>query len=336
LEAEENRIGEGSLKIGLIGCGSLGAQHAQNVDGSKDAELTALSSKRLISAQNLSGKLSSNPAVFDDYKTMLEKQELDAVLVVTPNHLHASIVQDAAEAGVHVFCEKPMALTIADCDAMNQAVDKAGVSLMIGYVRRFKNAYSRMKELVCSGRIGRPLTARAIVPRPDPPPEGKEWVMKRDSYGGLFSLYSHELDQLTWALDEVVSVKARIEPGGEPVNDVEQRIAINLEFASGCEGFLHCGNKEMVGGYELSVAGAEGELRIIRGAELWFTAPEGEPELQEVDDNNALQGEVDYFLQCIQSGDKPQPDGKDGKRTITIAMAAYEAARLGKPVKVTG
>ena len=143
-----------TLKIGLVGCGGLGSRHAANVESIEGAELVAVCDHERDSAEALSGKLASQPAVYDDHRTMLSAQSPDAVLVVTPNFVHSPITVDAATAGAHVFCEKPMALTVEDCDAMIEAADNAGVFLMIGYVRRFQNAYREMKRLIDKGRIG--------------------------------------------------------------------------------------------------------------------------------------------------------------------------------------
>ena len=324
------------LKIGLVGCGGLGSRHAAHVESIEGAELVAVCDYELASAKALADRFTSQPAVYDDHRTMLSAQSLDAVLVVTPNFVHSPITVDAATAGAHVFCEKPMALTVEDCDAMIEAADNAGVFLMIGYVRRFQNAYREMKRLIDEGQIGEVRMAHAVRLGTGAPGGVAGWQLDRERYGGLFSMHSHELDQLTWMAGEVRAVQAAMRYGDESDNTVEESIFINLEFSSGAIGSLSSSRIYPGGSYELGVAGTEGSVKITSGtgAQLTLNRMGEKPEHMTYERNNGLLEEMIYFLQCIRTGEQPQSNGLDGRRTIAISLAAHESARTGRKVEV--
>ena len=324
------------LKIGLVGCGGLGSRHAANVEGIEDAELVAVCDYVRDSAEALSAKLASQPAVYDNHRTMLSEQSPDAVLVVTPNFVHSPITVDAATAGAHVFCEKPMALAIEDCDAMIEAADNAGVFLMIGYVRRFQNAYREMKRLINEGQIGEIRMAHTVRLGTGAPGGVAGWQLDRERYGGLFSMHSHELDQLTWMVGDVRAVQAVMRYDDASDNTVEESIFINLEFSSGAIGSLSSSRIYPGGSYELGVAGTEGSVKITSGtgAQLTLNRIGEKPEHMTFERNNGLLEEMIYFLQCIRTGEQPQSNGLDGRRTIAISLAAHESARTGQKVKL--
>ena len=225
----------------------------------------------LASAKALSAKLTSQPTVYNDHRTMLSAQSPDAVLVVTPNFVHSPITVDAATAGAHVFCEKPMALTTEDCDAMIEAADHAGVFLMIGYVRRFQNAYREMKRLIDEGQIGEVRLAHTVRLGTGAPGGVAGWQLDRERYGGLFSMHSHELDQLTWMAGDVRAVQAVMRYDDASSNTVEESIFINLEFSSGAIGSLSSSRIYPGGSYELGVAGTEGSVKITSGTGTQLT-----------------------------------------------------------------
>jgi len=324
------------LKVGLVGCGGLGSRHAGHVDGMEGAKLVAVCDYTRASAEVLAGKLTSQPAVYNDHRAMLEAHSPDVVLVVTPNFVHSPITVDIASAGAHVFCEKPMALTVEDCDAMIDAADQADVFLMIGYVRRFQNAYREMKRLIDDGQIGEVRMAHTVRLGTGPPGGADGWQLSRDTYGGLFSMHSHELDQLTWMVGDVAAVQAVMRYDEASENTVEESIFVNLEFGSGAVGSLSSSRIYPGGSYELGVAGTEGSLKITSGSgtQLTLNRTGEKAETMTFERNNGLLDEMTYFFNCIRAGERPQSDGIDGRRTIAISLAAHESAKTGQRVEV--
>ena len=147
------------LRVGVVGCGSLGKREAEIVKKNiPSAELVAVSDVDPESAKTLAFHLGIRWH-YDSHKKMIEHEKLAAVLIVTPTHTHKEICLDACKAGLHVFCEKPMSLTPADCQAMDDAAEEHNVRLMLGFVRRFQPAYREMRRRIEEGEIGEPRMA---------------------------------------------------------------------------------------------------------------------------------------------------------------------------------
>ena len=229
-----------------------------------------------------------------------------------------------------------MALTVEDCDAMIEAADHAGVFLMIGYVRRFQNAYREMKRLIDEGQIGEIRMAHTVRLGTGAPGGVAGWQLDKERYGGLFSMHSHELDQLTWMAGDVRAVQAVMRYNDASDNTVEESIFINLEFSSGAIGSLSSSRIYPGGSYELGVAGTEGSVKITSGtgAQLTLNRAGEKPEHMTYERNNGLLEEMTYFLNCVRTGEQPQSNGLDGRRTIAISLAAHESARTGQKIEV--
>ena len=318
------------LRVGLVGCGGLGSSHARNVEGIPGARLVAVYDLYREFSERLAGELVGRPVAYFDHQKMLSEESLDAVLVVTTNDTHSKISVDALSAGIHVFCEKPMALTVADCDAMINASEVAQKHLMVGYVRRFQAAYQEMKSRVESGEIGEVTMAHAVRLGMGPPGGQEGWQFKQNRYGGLFSIYSHELDQLAWLGGEIQAVQAMMKFGDDPDNDIEEHIFITLEFLSGAIGSMSSSRTYPVSSYELGVAGTLGAIKLNAPSGPLVKKETGQDAVEiEIPRNNGLADEMTYFLDCIRRDVKPEPNGYDGRRVVAVALAAHQSAQSG-------
>lgn len=326
-----------TIRMGLIGCGGLGKQHARNMKAISGLELVALCDANAESAQALAAELGTDPSVYACHKTMFSQERLDAVAIVTPNPTHAQLTIDAADAGLHVFCEKPMAVNLAQCDAMIEATERAGVLLMIGYIRRYQASFRELKRLVAAGELGDIRIAHAIRFGMGPGGGVGGWQLKKESYGGLFSLYSHELDQLAWLAGDVRAVQATMRYGDDPANTVEEGIFIGLEFESGAIGSLASSRVHRIGSYELGITGTKGTAKLTSGSAAGpiLLHKHGEQLVQiPTDSNNGLHDEMVAFVESIRTGTPPVADTHSGRHVVAIAMAAHESAATGKRVEV--
>lgn len=319
------------VKVGLIGCGSLGSLHARNIESCGNAILTALCSRKLETAIALSDELHSSPKPYDDYRKMMETQDLDAVCVVTPNNTHYDIVLAAAEYGLHVFCEKPMALRVEDCDEMMAAMDKSGAYLMLGYMRRFEKKYQLMKKLIDECAIGELHTGSIQLLYTRPQQNDGSWVHNVEQYGGLYSLYSHEIDQLNWMTGEVTAVQAMLKYNQQHTSGLEECVCMNLQFASGVLVDLQCNRMHPGRKSLLELTGSNGSLKIEDGV-LSQTETHGEVKVINCEANDPYKEELRYFINCIQQQKPPEPNGRDGRRTIVVAEAAEKSSRSGQTV----
>jgi len=196
------------LGVGLLGCGGMGRALARALAPIEEARLVAVWDKAGEAAAAAAEELGVEAA--RSLEDLLGNKEIGAVLVAAPQFAHAELTTAAAEAGKHVFCEKPMATTLADCDRMIEACRRAGVVLMIGQVCRYHAVHGKVRELVASGEIGRPVCI--TVHRLGGPwrgPAARPWRLRRETSGGnLLEINAHEIDFMRWVFGDVTRVVA--------------------------------------------------------------------------------------------------------------------------------
>lgn len=317
------------LRVGVVGCGSLGRREAEIASRLED--LVAVADVNFDAAREVAGKLGAK--AYSDHVRMLEENELDCVLVVTPTYTHARITIDAAEAGAHVFCEKPMAITLEECDAMLEAARKNKVKLMIGYVRRFQPNYREMRRRAVSGEIGDIRLVQSVRMGGRLPPGIGNWRLERSKVGGLHSAYVHELDQMLWIAGDVGAVKAVCNYGVFPDTDLEESIWICMEFKSGAIGALGSSQIYPFGWYQLGVAGRKGAMRITGGTTSFqVKMHDGREERVELPPNDAFEEELAHFFDCVRADKEPIATGVDGKKALQVVWAAFESAQSGRTV----
>jgi myo-inositol 2-dehydrogenase/D-chiro-inositol 1-dehydrogenase len=157
------------VKIAVIGTGRMGSVHVRNIARQiPEAELVAICDISLEVAQAVADELGI-ARVVKDYHELLTDKDIEAVLIATSTDTHAFIMKDAAAAGKHIFCEKPLAMELEKIDEALAAVEKAGVKLQVGFNRRFDKSLQRVKEIVASGEIGRPCIMHIVNRDPDFP-----------------------------------------------------------------------------------------------------------------------------------------------------------------------
>jgi predicted dehydrogenase len=269
---------------------------------------------------------------YSSYKKMIERERLGAVLVATPTYTHKEICIDACKAGLHVFCEKPMALTAADCRAMIEAADKHEVRLMPGFQRRFQSIFREMKRRIEAGEIGEPRMAFAVRMGARTPPGVGGWRPIRSKGGGLFSGYCHEVDLLRWFVGEYKSVRAVANAGTFPGGEIEDHILWTFEFDNGAVGSLGASQAFGVGCYELGVAGTKASLKYDGVNRLVWCAHGQGFENIELAPNDPLVEELLYFFTCLREGTNPSPNALDGLRNLEVIEAAHKSVQTGKVV----
>lgn len=251
--------GESPLRYGIIGCGDMARAHCMNLALRPDLfRVVALCDPLDAHMESTQAKLPADHAParrYADYRGLLDDPEVDAVIVSTPNNLHTEPVVAAFQTGKHVFCEKPFATNLADCDRMIAARDRAGRALQIGLVLRYAAAFERMADLIRAGRIGRPMMAWCQEFRaPFPIGRGREWRFDTAISGGaILEKDCHHFDLFEWLLGspttrvQAFGGRAVVEAGtsqdalpdnGEfdrlvKRNDIVDHAVINLEYASG-------------------------------------------------------------------------------------------------------
>lgn len=326
------------VKVGLIGCGNMGSGLARACSQLENATVVGVADQVPESAEKLAKEL--NAKAFDDPAKLLAEDDIDAVIVAVPNFAHADTTCAVAKSGKHVFCEKPMALTVADCDRMIQTAKDNGVKLMIGQVLRYLPVFAKIKEIVDSGALGEPFSMYVSRLSGGSWGNAQHWRMNTELVGGiLYEVSVHELDFMRYICGDVVSVSAA---SGNFIKadarDYEDTMHVMLRFENGGMGTLLAGQCSSIGGYEGKIHCSKGTIHFDNGKGLVTYKPfDGDAVTLGKDDMKTEPGvrrELRYFIEAIVEDKEPEIPGEDGRKVIEIVQAAYISAKEGRDVKL--
>ena len=330
------------IGVGVIGCGGMGRSLATSAHAVEGIEVICVSDLQKTLAEKLSADLNASYTL--DYHALLADDRIQAVLIASPPFLHPQMAVDAANAGKHVFCEKPMAPTLEDCDAMIAAADENGVKLTIGLVCRYHATHSTVHEIVQSGLLGAP--ACMMVHRIGGPWRSgyshTPWRLERAKSGGsLMEINAHEIDFMRWTCGDVTAVYAA---GGQYIqheSDYPDVVLASLQFKNGAVGLLHSSHVSAVGGYGGRVDCESGSIyfpQIWGGdATIQIKPFEGEGEqikIANIEVPPPVQEEIRVFVDAIRNDRPPPIIGLDGRAAVEIALAAYQSVESGQPVSL--
>ena len=328
-----------SIGIGVIGCGGMGRSLANGAHAVEGIEIICVSDLQEELAKTLANNLNTNYTT--DYHELLANDNIQAVLIASPPFLHAQMAVDAANAGKHVFSEKPMAPTLEDCDVMINAASENGIKLTIGLVCRYHATHSKVREIVHSGELGPPVNM--MVHRIGGPWSGGNrvpWRLERAKSGGsLMEINAHEVDFMRWTCGDVSRVYG---VGGQYVHehtDYPDVVLASLNFKNGAVGLLHSSHAAAVGGYGGRVDCEKGTIyfpQIWGGdAAIQIKPFEGKGRSIRIGDIQVpppVQQEIRVFVEAIRNDTPPLITGADGRAAVEIALAAYQSVEIGQPV----
>jgi myo-inositol 2-dehydrogenase/D-chiro-inositol 1-dehydrogenase len=329
------------INIAVIGTGRIGSLHARNlVNNIHEANLVAVCDIRLEVAQAVAEELGIERVV-KDYHELLEDRSIETVLIATNTNTHAFIVKDCANAGKQIFCEKPLALNLADTDDVIDIVEKTGVKLQLGFNRRFDKSFRKVKEIVASGQIGRPCILHIVNRDPEPP--SLEYAT---TSGGMFlDMSIHDFDMVRFQIGEVDQVYAignvLVAPYLKDIGDVDIDI-ITLKFADGTIGSIDnsrqcaygydqrlevfCANGTALAGNEYEHTANMGDGVGFHSARVPYSFPQRYAE--------CYIAEVRQFLQCVHDDQPVTPSAYDSRMAVVLGSAAWESFRQNRPVNV--
>ena len=330
------------VRIAVIGTGRMGSVHVRNIARLiPEADLVAVCDIRLEVAQAVADEIGLRRVV-RDYHELLTDNDIEAILIASSTDTHAFMMKDVAEAGKHIFCEKPLALELDNIDEALAAVEKAGVKLQVGFNRRFDKSYQRVHEIVASGEIGRPCILKITNRDPDFP--AMEFM--RASGGIFLDLAIHDFDMVRFQLGEVLEVYAAggvlLDPKLNEFGDIDTDVVI-LKFANGAVGTID-NSRKAVYGYDqrlevfcsngTAMAGNEAETTAIKGNRDGFLSAKP-PYFFMQRYAPCYVEEVRQFVECVRE-DKPTPtNGADGRAAVVLGYAAWKSLRENRPVKIT-
>jgi predicted dehydrogenase len=356
------------IRLVLIGTGTNMKGHIRSlvqIDGARIVGMADVDEQRLAEAREMVGDV---PA-FTDYRMLLDQVEADACFVAVPNYLHRQVACDTLEAGLHTMCEKPMATTPGDCDAMIETAERTSRFLQVGLSCRFSRVDSTAQALVASGAIGEPKMIWAREFRPPFAKKYQDWILDRSRSGGtLVEKTCHHFDLFNWfagARGEANPTRAYASGGADwvysdldhlpegvteaekPKLDIIDNAFVTVDYDTGTRAnlalcmFANQGRK-----LEIGIQGTEGAVvyyRLEFRVDLYDADHPKEPRSIPIDipdeemawsHHGQAYLEQLYFLDCVRRNRKPDVDGYVGKRSVEIALAAEESVQTGLPVRI--
>ncbi len=330
------------MNVGLIGAGRIGRVHAENLAYRiPEANLVAVSDIFMEAAERLAAELEI-PQAYRDHRSILEDRGIDAVLICSSTDTHARFIAEAAAAGKHIFCEKPIALDLDRIDQALAAVEAAGVRLMIGFNRRFDPNFRRVRDIVAAGEIGAPQILRITSRDPQPPPIDYVKVS-----GGIFlDMAIHDFDMARYLMgEEVEAVYAAggvmVDPRIGEVGDVDTAV-ITLHFASGALGIID-NSRQAVYGYDqrVEVFGSAGCVAADNNYPNTAVISDAQRVYRDLPLNFFMEryvesyiAEMKAFVACVVDGTTPPVTGLDGRAPVVMGYAAKRSLAEGRPVKL--
>ncbi|MEM8691345.1 MAG: inositol 2-dehydrogenase [Pseudomonadota bacterium] len=327
------------LKLGLLGCGRIGAVHAKSIQRLPNAALVAVSDAQPEAAEAMAN---ANGADVRDSKDLARSADIDAVIIGTPTDTHFDLIHSAAEAGKAIFCEKPIDLSANNIRACKKVVEEACVPFMTAFNRRFDPNFANLQTRLASGEIGAVEILTILSRDPSPPPAS---YIKAS--GGLFrDMMIHDLDMARFLLGEdPVSVFAvgscLVDPQIEKAGDVDTA-AVTLTTARGT--ICQISNSRRASyGYDqrIEMHGSEGMLRAanvqedtieVANARGFRSAPAKAFFLERYE--AAYLSEMSYFVTAVLHDQPISPDITDGLKAQLLADAATQSASEKRPVTV--
>lgn len=332
-----------TIRVGVIGAGRIGKIHAENLATRvPGATVVAIADPNVAAAKELAEKLHVE-AFYEDYRKIIEDKTIDAVAICSSTDTHAKFMTEAAEAGKHIFCEKPIDHTLEKIDRALAAVNKAGVKCQIGFNRRFDPNFKKVREMVLEGKVGDVHILRITSRDPAAPPVSYVKVS-----GGMYlDMTIHDFDMARYLSgSEVVEVYAAggvmVDPEIGKAGDIDTAI-ITLKFANGAIGTID-NSRQAVYGYDqrVEVFGSKGMVAVANNTPNSSVYSNADGVVSEKPLYFFLERYMDSFIAEMQDfiaaiqNDQPTPvTALDGRKPILIALAANKSMQENRPVKLS-
>jgi len=331
------------INVGLVGAGRIGRLHAEHLAFRiPEANLVAVSDIFIEAAQKCAVELGI-PTVTQDHRVIMENPDIDAVVICSSTDTHSQMIGEAAAAGKHIFCEKPIDHDLVRIDRALAAVDEAGVKLQIGFNRRFDPNFRRVREMVADGKIGEPHILRITSRDPAPPPI--EYIKVS---GGIFlDMTIHDFDMARYLIgsevEEVyVAAGVMVDPAIGAAGDVDTAV-ITLRFENGVIGTID-NSRRAVYGYDqrVEVFGSGGVASADNNYPNTAIVSDGQSVHRDLPLNFFMERYVDSyvaemkaFIECIQQDQPVQVTGIDGRIPVVMGYAAAKSYEENRPVRLS-
>jgi myo-inositol 2-dehydrogenase/D-chiro-inositol 1-dehydrogenase len=328
------------IGVAVLGAGRMGRTHIRNLAGMTEARVVAVADP-VAEAAEAGRALARAELAFSDPLAAIGAAGVDAVVIVTPTSTHARLIEAALDAGKAVWCEKPIALELAETARIVELAGRTGAQLQLGFMRRFDPGYAAAKARIEAGELGHIEQFRALSRDTYPPP----FEFLRESGGIFLDMAVHDLDLARFLVGEVVEVQAwaavLAEPRFAEADDFDTALAM-LRFESGALGVVETARHSRWG-YDIrtEVAGAVGKVVIeamqktaaIFSHDFGFHGDHFEsfPDRFEA----AFRLELEAFIEAVRAGRQPSPGPQEALETLRLAIACTRSRAEGRPVRLS-
>ncbi len=333
------RRNAGPVKYAIVGLGHI-AQVAvlpAFAHARRNSRVTALVSDDATKRKSLGRKYRIEATFpYDDYETCLE--QVDAVYIALPNSMHAEYTIRAANAGVHVLCEKPMAVTVDECERMIEACRENNVKLMIAYRLHFEEMNLKAVDLVRRGRIGEPKFFNSSFSMTV---QAGDIRTKKELGGGTLydiGIYCINASRYLFRAEPKEVMATSVNSGADAFAEIDESTGALLRFeGERVAAFVTSFNASDVASYR--IVGTKGQLHVDPAYEYaeglsYELTINGKTTRKRIGKRDQFAPELLYFSDCILKNREPEPSGAEGLQDVRIVQALYESAETGKPVEI--
>ena len=341
-------------RLGIIGLGLIGRKHAdiaRQIDGCILVAVSDADRAAKKPAEELGAEFYTN------YQEMIEREELDGVIIAVPNDLHAPVGMACARKGIHLFVEKPIASSIADADSLIETVRQHNVCLLVGHHRRFNPLVEATRKVVSGGQIGTLVGVTVLFTVLKPPDYFQVAWRKQKGGGPILINLIHEIDNLRYICGDITRVYAEISNGVRKL-PVEDSASVSLRFDCGAVGTVLISDcVSSIWSYEANTGenpyyfhssencyyffGTEASFVFPRLKKVYYPNPDKAgwqypilAEEVEVVRADPLREQLKHFCKVVKGLESPRTTGEDAKKTLEVVLAILESGEAGKPVSV--
>jgi predicted dehydrogenase len=332
----------GKTRYAVVGLGAFAQSDALPAFAeAENSELIALVSGDASKLDELAQKYSVRyTCSYEEYDNLLRSGNIDAVYLAVPNHLHCDYTIRAAKAGIHVLCEKPMAITVSDCQTMITVAQDNNIKLMIAYRLHLEPANLHAVEIVQSGQLGEPRIFNSLFTQRT---YGGDIRLDKEIGGGTLDdigIYCINAARYIFQSEPTAVFATSASNGEQRFREVAEMTSVIMRFPDDRLATFTCSfGAERIQTYQ--IAGTKGDLRVelaysTQGPIKHILTVDGKPQEHTFESHNQVVAELVYFSNCVMQNKEPEPSGTEGLIDVRIIRALYRSIETGDFIKLDG